>query len=140
MPIQPCIAVRPFIAVAMVVASSLLAIAQQPPTPTRVRGTIEKIDGDVLSVKSRDGEDVKLRMTADMRLVGIIRISLADIKLGSFIGTTTVPGHGKICRLREDVDKNRRHAADNTGNCRKGQFWRRSTRRLDERHASLREQ
>jgi hypothetical protein len=92
MPTQSCIAVRPFIAVAMVVASSLLAIAQQPPTPTRVRGTIEKVDGDVLSVKSRNGDDVKLRMTADMRLVGIIRISLADIKPGSFIGTTTVPG------------------------------------------------
>jgi hypothetical protein len=83
---------RPLLAVAMVVASSLLAIAQQPPSPTRVRGTIERVDGDVLSVKSRSGEDVKLRMTGDMRLVGIIKISLADIKLGSFIGTTTVPG------------------------------------------------
>jgi hypothetical protein len=83
---------RPLIAAAMVVASSLPAIAQQPPTPTRVRGTIERVDGDVLSVKSRSGEDVKLRMTGDMRLVGIIKISLADIKLGSFIGTTTVPG------------------------------------------------
>jgi hypothetical protein len=83
---------RPLIAAAMVVASSLLAIAQQPPSPTRVRGTIERVDGDVLSVKSRSGEDVKLRMTGDMRLVGIIKISLADIKLGSFIGTTTVPG------------------------------------------------
>ena len=83
---------RPLVAVAMVVASSLLAIAQQPPSPTRVRGTIERVDGDVLSVKSRSGEDVKLRMTGDMRLVGIIKISLADIKLGSFIGTTTVPG------------------------------------------------
>ncbi|HZE53468.1 MAG TPA: hypothetical protein VE111_09415 [Bradyrhizobium sp.] len=83
---------RPLIAVAMVVASSLFAIAQQPPSPTRVRGTIERVDGDVLSVKSRSGEDVTLRMTGDMRLVGIIKISLADIKLGSFIGTTTVPG------------------------------------------------
>ena len=83
---------RPLIAATMVVASSLLAIAQQPPSPTRVRGTIERVDGDVLSVKSRSGEDVKLRMTGDMRLVGIIKISLADIKLGSFIGTTTVPG------------------------------------------------
>src|ERR1700731_1753738 len=84
--------IRPLVAVAMVVASSLLAIAQQPPSPTRVRGTIERFDGDVLSVKSRSGEDVKLRMTGDMRLVGIIKISLADIKLGSFIGTPTVPG------------------------------------------------
>ena len=83
---------RPLITVALVVASSLLAIAQQPPTPTRVRGTIESVDGDVLAVKSRSGESVKLRMTGDMRVVGIIKISLADIKLGSFIGTTTVPG------------------------------------------------
>jgi hypothetical protein len=83
---------RPLIAVAMVTASVLGAIAQQPPTPTRVRGTIEGVDGDVLMVKSRGGEDVKLHMTADMKVFGIVKISLADIKLGSFIGTTTVPG------------------------------------------------
>ena len=76
----------------MVAVSTLYAIAQQPPTPSRVRGTIEAVDGDVLSVKSRSGEDFKLRMSGDMRVVGITRISLSDIKVGSFIGTTTVPG------------------------------------------------
>ena len=84
--------VRPLFAAAMVVVSSLCAIAQQPPTPSRVRGTIVGVDGDVIAVKSRSGEDVKLHMTGDMRVVGIVRISLADIKLGSFIGATTVPG------------------------------------------------
>jgi hypothetical protein len=83
---------RPLIAAAMVAASVLGAIAQQPPTPTRVRGTIEGVDGDLLVVKSRSGEDVKLHLTSDTKVVGIIKISLADIKLGSFIGTTTVPG------------------------------------------------
>ena len=83
---------RPLIAIAMVIASSLFAIAQQPPSPSRLRGTIEGVDGDMLAVKSRAGEDVKLRMTADMRVVGIVRIALSDIKVGSFIGTTTVPG------------------------------------------------
>ena len=83
---------RPLVAVAMVVASSLFAIAQPPTSPTRVRGTIEAVDGDMLAVKSRAGEDFKLRMTADMRVVGIVKISLDDIKVGSFIGTTTVPG------------------------------------------------
>jgi hypothetical protein len=83
---------RPLFAAALVVVSSLCAIAQQPPTPSRVRGTIVGVDGDVIAVKSRSGEDVKLHMTGDMRVVGIIRISLADIKLGSFIGATTVPG------------------------------------------------
>ncbi len=83
---------RPLIALAMVAASSILAIAQQAPTPSRVRGTIESVDGDVLSVKSRSGEDVKLHMTSDMLVVGIIKISLAEIKVGSFVGATTVPG------------------------------------------------
>ncbi len=84
--------VRALLAGAMLAASIFAATAQQPPTPTRVRGTIVGVDGDVVAVKSRSGEDVKLHMTSDVRLVGIIKISLADIKLGSFIGTTTVPG------------------------------------------------
>src|SRR5437899_12029330 len=83
---------RPLFAVAMVAASTLYAIAQQPPSPTRVRGTIESVEGDVLAVKSRSGEDFKLRMAGDIRLAGIVKISLSDIKVGSFVGTTTVPG------------------------------------------------
>jgi hypothetical protein len=83
---------RPLIAATMVIASSLYAVAQQPPTPSRVRGTIESVDGDVIAVKSRSGEDVKLHMTGDIKVVGITKISLADIKVGSFVGATTVPG------------------------------------------------
>jgi hypothetical protein len=90
--IQRSTLARPLVAIAVVVASSLYAIAQQPPTPSRVRGTIEGVDGNVLEVKSRAGEDVKLHMTGDVKVVGITKISLADIKVGSFIGTTTVPG------------------------------------------------
>jgi len=91
MPAHRYTLIRPLVAVAMVLATSLFAIAQQPPSPSRVRGTIEGIDGDMLAVKSRAGEDFTLRMTADMRVVGIVKIALSDIKIGSFIGTTTVP-------------------------------------------------
>ena len=83
---------RPLVAIAMVTASTLYAFAQKPPVPTRVRGAIESVDGDILTVKSRSGEDVKLHMTADMKVVGIVKISMADIKVGSFVGATTVPG------------------------------------------------
>ena len=92
MPQYRCQLVRPLFAVAMVAASTLPAVAQQPPSPTRVRGTIEAVEGDMVAVKSRSGEDFKLRMAGDMRLVGIVKISLSDIKVGSFVGTTTVPG------------------------------------------------
>ena len=84
--------IRPLVATAMVAASTLYAFAQKPPVPTRVRGAIESVDGDILTVKSRSGEDVKLHMTGDMKVFGIIKISMADIKVGSFIGATTVPG------------------------------------------------
>ena len=76
----------------LIAASSLSRSPSSRRRRSRVRGTIEAVDGDVLSVKSRSGEDVKLHMTDDIKLVGIIKISLADIKLGSFIGATTVPG------------------------------------------------
>src|SRR6202051_652870 len=92
MPVHRSTLIRPLVAVAMVAASTLYAIAQQPPTPSRVRGTIEGVEGDVLSVRSRSGEDVKLHMTSHVPVVGITRIALSDIKVGSFIGTTTVPG------------------------------------------------
>jgi hypothetical protein len=94
MPVHRSTLTRPLVAVAMVAASSLYAIAQQPPAPSRVRGTIEGIVGDELAVRSRGGEEVKLHMSGDMRVVGITRIPLSDIKVGSFIGTTTVPGPG----------------------------------------------
>jgi hypothetical protein len=76
----------------MVTASTIYAIAQQPPTPTRVRGTIEGVDGDTLAVKSRSGEEVKLHMTGNILVLGLTKIGLSDIKVGSFIGTTTLPG------------------------------------------------
>jgi hypothetical protein len=92
MPARRSTLIRPLFAVAMIAASSLYAIAQQPPSPSRLRGTIEGVEGDVLDVKSRSGEEYKLHMANDMRVVGITKISLSDIKVGSFIGTTTVPG------------------------------------------------
>ncbi len=92
MPVRRSTLVRPLVILAVVAASTIYAVAQQPPTPSRVRGTVEAVDGDVLAVKSRGGEDFKLHMAGDMRVAGITKIALADIKVGSFIGTTTVPG------------------------------------------------
>ena len=83
---------RPLIALAIVAATTAYAVAQKSPVPTKVRGAIEAVDGDTLTVKSRSGEDFKLHMTADVRVVGLTKISLSDIKVGSFVGATTVPG------------------------------------------------
>src|SRR3954454_21604536 len=61
----------------------------------RVRGTISSLDGDVLSVKSRDGKDLKLQLTPDAQIAVAKKLSLADIKPGTYVGVTSVPQGGK---------------------------------------------
>lgn len=58
---------------------------------TRVRGTIERVEGQTLVVKSRDGAELKVVPAANAPVVGIVRASLSDIKPGSFVGVTGMP-------------------------------------------------
>jgi hypothetical protein len=76
------------LAVAVVVVTT--AWAQQPPT-VRIRGTIEAVDGAVLSVKSRDGTDMKVRVTDNVAVFGVAKTELSEIKQGSYIGVTAMP-------------------------------------------------
>ena len=64
--------------------------AQQPPT-VRIRGTIEAVDGPLLSIKSRDGSDLKVRVTDNVAVFGVARTELSEIKEGSYIGVTAMP-------------------------------------------------
>lgn len=83
---------RPLAVIAALGLSISAAAAQQSPTPTKVRGEIERVDGDSLAVKSRSGQDVKLQLAPDVKVAGIAPIALSEVKPGSFIGATTVPG------------------------------------------------
>jgi hypothetical protein len=76
------------IAVAAVVVTA--AWAQQPPT-VRVRGTIEAVDGAMLSIKSREGTDMKVRVTDNVAVFGVAKTELSEIKVGSYIGVTAMP-------------------------------------------------
>ncbi len=73
-----------------VLLSASVSFAQQP--QVRVRGTVEAVDGPVLTVKSRDGKTTyKVRMADNVAVRGIIKASLSDIKANSFIGVTGMP-------------------------------------------------
>jgi hypothetical protein len=71
----------------LLITTSALAQA-----PTRVRGTITGLDGDVLSVKSRDGQDLKIHLTPDAQVATTQRATMADFKPGSYVGVTSVKG------------------------------------------------
>ena len=57
----------------------------------RVRGTIERVEGQTLVVKSRDGAELKVVLADNALVVGIVKASLSDIKQGSFVGVTGMP-------------------------------------------------
>ena len=65
------------------------ALAQQPQT-TRLRGTIEKVDGATLTVKGESGE-VKVAVADNAQVYGVTKASLADVKPNSFIGVGAMP-------------------------------------------------
>src|SRR2546423_9296183 len=61
-------------------------------TNVRVRGTITALNGDVLSVKSRDGRDMQLHLAPDAQVVTAQKTTLAEFKPGSYVGVTSVKG------------------------------------------------
>ncbi len=75
---------------AIVAAVVTTASAQTPPT-VRIRGVIEAVDGSMLSIKSREGTDMKVRMTENVAVFGVAGTDLSEIKEGSYIGVTAVP-------------------------------------------------
>jgi hypothetical protein len=72
---------------AVVAASCAAATAQT----VRVRGTIEKADGNVLSLKSSDGAELKLTLTENAMIIAVVKASMADIKEGTFLGSAAMP-------------------------------------------------
>src|SRR5215212_383735 len=67
--------------------SSVSAQAQN----VRVRGSIEKVEGNNLTVKSRDGAELKLVLRDDVRIGGVVRASLSDIKPETNVAITSRP-------------------------------------------------
>jgi len=79
------------------VAGAIFAFALAPAfaqvKPSIVRGTIEQVDGPLLTVKSRSGETLKVKLI-DAKISAVVKASLTDVKAGDFVGATAVPEQG----------------------------------------------
>lgn len=64
------------------------ALAQQA---GRIRGQIEKADGNTYVVKTREGATVTAKADDKTRVGALVKASLADIKTDSFIGIAGLP-------------------------------------------------
>jgi len=75
---------------ALLFAVSAAALAQTPTPPVRVRGTVTKLENNVMTVKAPDGKMVDVKLADNFTVVGVSRAKIADIGSGKYIGTTTV--------------------------------------------------
>ena len=55
---------------ALALTFATAAVAQQPQA-VRIRGTIEKVDGNVLTVKAREGDEKIVKLADDVKVTGI---------------------------------------------------------------------
>jgi len=84
------------IRVSLAGAATLFIAAGLAPSPAaaqqnvNIRGTITRVDGESLSVRTRDGEDVVLEVPRDARIATTKPFALADIKPGMVLGVTTL--------------------------------------------------
>lgn len=80
------------VAAALIIASSL-AIAQAPlaDKPVRVRATIEKVDGNTLTVRMNDGSAATIKVAADAKVFQAVPVPLADVKPNAYIAVTAIP-------------------------------------------------
>jgi len=67
------------------------AAASAQDKPMRVRGTVEQIDGAMMTVKSREGDTLKVKLADEVKVIALVKSSLADIKPNSFVGSTPMP-------------------------------------------------
>ena len=74
-------------------------LAQTPPATTamRVAGTVDKLDGNNLTVSMKDGQAVTVVLADNAAVYGVEKRTVADIKPGDFLASGGVKGtDGKI--------------------------------------------
>jgi hypothetical protein len=62
------------IAALLIAAVSAVAVAQAPANPpVRIRGVVEKIDGQVLTVKANSGQSMTVKLADNYVVMGIAK-------------------------------------------------------------------
>ena len=76
-------------AVALLFAASFAAA--QAPQMVRVRATLEDVSVPMLTAKSRDGAEMKIKLADNAPVNEVVKASLSDIKADSYIAVTAMP-------------------------------------------------
>ncbi|HTT46728.1 MAG TPA: hypothetical protein VMG39_01880 [Pseudolabrys sp.] len=76
---------------AVTIALSLAATAAFAQQPGRIRGQIEKVDGGMMVLKTREGAMLNVKVDEKSRVTALVKASLGDIKPDTWIGIAGIP-------------------------------------------------
>ncbi|MCP1117321.1 hypothetical protein JOE11_002192 [Robbsia andropogonis] len=77
---------------AVILTTTFSAYAQTPAKTARLRGDITAVSPNGITVHRNSGDTVTVDVPPDVRIGAVKKMSLADIKPGSFIGTAAMTG------------------------------------------------
>jgi hypothetical protein len=81
-----------FVATGFAAAQAQQMAPMAPATPpVRIRATIETVNGAMLTAKSRDGAELKVKLADNAPVNEVVPVTLADIKDNSYIAVTAQP-------------------------------------------------
>ncbi len=83
---------RQILAAGLMLGATALPALAQGTTPTRIRGTIEAVTGNMLTVRARTGDSVTIKLNDPLTVQAVGKVDLATIGEHSYVGVTTRPG------------------------------------------------
>ena len=70
---------------------AIIAVASAQQQTVRVRGTIDSVDGQTMNVTTRDGTKLAIKIADNVTVVGVVKASMSDIKVGGYVGAAGMP-------------------------------------------------
>lgn len=87
------------LAAAILLCATTITAHAQAPT-ARIRGTIQSLEGNTLTVTTREGPVVKITLTEPLSVGTVKKAELSAITTGTYVGAAAVPGaDGKLSAL-----------------------------------------
>lgn len=74
-----------------VLPALLVTAASAQTAPVRVRGSIQSLSGQDLTIVTREGPTMAIKLADPVRVVAVAKATLADIKPGSYVGIAAMP-------------------------------------------------
>jgi hypothetical protein len=77
------------LAAAACVATGAVAFAED--TPARVRGALQKMDGNNLTIATKSGKEANVPLKDGAPVIAVTKGAMSDIKSNTFVGITAMP-------------------------------------------------